>query len=84
MTTSHDHHLDLQSVGETVAVRGIDAVEPALLAAVAARALSLGASTTLVELLLAADEPAVARARAFGRLADIAGRPARDRFALAA
>ena len=83
--TSHDlFTTDLHRVAETVADRGIDAVDPSLVDAVAARALMLGASTTLVDVLVDRDQPAVARVRAFGRLAVVAARPARDRFALAA
>lgn len=84
MTTSNDLHPDLQRVAQTVADQGIDAVDPSLVDAVAARALMLGASNTLVDILVDPDEPAVARIRAFGRLAMIAARPTRDRFALAA
>ena len=83
--TSHDlFTTDLHRVAETVADRGIDAVDPPLVDAVAARALMLGASTTLVDILVDPDEPPVARVRAFGRLAVIAARPTRDHFALAA
>jgi hypothetical protein len=84
MTTSHDLYHDLDRVAETVADQGLDAVDPSLVDAVAARALMLGASTTLVDILVDPDEPTVARIRAFGRLAMIAARPVRDRFALAA
>ena len=84
MTTSHDLHLDLRRVAETVADRGIDAIDPSLVDAVAARALMLGASPTLVDILVDPDEPTVARIRAFGRLAVVAARPTRDRFAWAA
>ena len=84
MTTSNDLHPDLQRVAQTVADQGIDAIDPSLVDAVAARALMLGASNTLVDILVDPDEPAVARIRAFGRLAMIAARPTRDRFALAA
>jgi hypothetical protein len=84
MTTFHDLSTDLARVAATVADRGIDAVEPSLVDAVAARALMLGASTTLVDILVDPDEPAVARIRAFGRLAVVAARPTHDRFALAA
>lgn len=82
--TSHDLDTDLQRVAQTVADRGIDAVDASFVDAVAARALMLGASPTLVDILVDPDEPAVARIRAFGRLAVIAARPAHDRFALAA
>lgn len=82
--TSNDLHIDLRLVAETVADQGIDAVEASLVDAVAARALMLGASTTLVDILVDPDEPAVARNRAFGQLALIAARPSYDRFALAA
>ena len=82
--TSYDLYNDLAQVAETVADRGLDAVDPSLVDAVAARALMLGASTTLVDILVNPDEPAVARLRAFGRLAVVAARPTRDRFALAA
>lgn len=82
--TSNDLHIDLRLIAETVADQGIDAVEASLVDAVAARALMLGASTTLVDILVDPDEPAVARNRAFGRLALIAARPSYDRFALAA
>lgn len=84
MTTSHDLSHDLQRVAATVADRGIDAVDPSFVDAVAARALMLGANTTLVDILVDPDEPAVARVRAFGRIAMIAARPTRDSFALAA
>jgi hypothetical protein len=84
MKTSHDLYHDLDQVAATVADQGIDAVDPSLVDAVAARALMLGASTTLVDILVDHDEPAVARVRAFGRLAMVAARPTRDRFALAA
>src|SRR5690606_25141730 len=82
--TSNDLHTDLNRVAETVADQGIDAIDPSLVDAVAARALVLGANTTLVDILVDPDEPAVARIRAFGRLAMIVARPTRDRFALAA
>lgn len=83
--TSHDLlTTDLQLVAETVADQGIDAVDATLVDAVAARALALGASTTLVDVLVDRSEPAVARIRAFGRLAVIVSRPARERFVLAA
>lgn len=82
--TSNDLPTDLHRVAETVADQGIDAIDPSLVDAVAARALVLGASTTLVDILVDPDEPAVARIRAFGRLATIVARPTRDRFALAA
>jgi len=82
--TSNDLHTDLHRVAETVADQGIDAIDPSLVDAVAARALVLGANTTLVDILVDPDEPAVARIRAFGRLAMIVARPTRDRFALAA
>jgi hypothetical protein len=82
--TSYDLYNELERVAETVADRGIDAVDPSLVDAVAARALMLGASTTLVDILVDPDEPAVTRLRAFGRLAMVAARPTRDRFALAA
>lgn len=83
--TSHDLlTTDLHRVAETVADRGIDAVDPSLVDAVAARALMLGASTTLVDILLDPHAPAVARIRAFGRVAMVAGRSTRDRFVLAA
>lgn len=82
--TSNDFYTDLHRVAEAVADQGIDAVDPSLVDAVAARALVLGASTTLVDILVDPDEPAVARIRAFGRLAMVVARPARDRFALAA
>lgn len=75
---------DLYRVAETVADQGIDAVDASLVDAVAARAQLLGASTTLVDVLRDPTEPAVARIRAFGRLAVIAARPTRDRFVLAA
>ena len=82
--TSNDLYTDLHRVAEAVADQGIDAIDPSLVDAVAARALVLGASTTLVDILVDPDEPAVARTRAFGRLAMIVARPTRDRFALAA
>ena len=82
--TSNDLYTDLLRVAEAVADQGIDAVDPSLVDAVAARALVLGASTTLVDILVDPDEPAVARIRAFGRVAMIVARPTRDRFALAA
>ena len=82
--TSNDLYTDLHRVAEAVADQGIDAVDPSLVDAVAARALVLGAGTTLVDILVDPDEPAVARTRAFGRLVMIVARPTRDRFALAA
>ena len=82
--TFPDLHSDLPRVAATVADRGIDAVDPTLVDAVAARALVLGASSTLVDILLDSNAPAVARVRAFGRLAVVAARPNRDRFVLAA
>lgn len=83
--TSHDLlTTDLHQVAATVADQGIDSVDPSLVDAVAARALALGASTTLAGVAVDPREPAVARLRAFGRLVVIATRPARDRFALAA
>lgn len=83
--TSHDLlTTDLHRVAETVADQGIDAVDATLVDAVAARALMLGASTTLVDILTDRSEPTVARIRAFGRLAVIVARPERDRFVLAA
>lgn len=83
--TSHDLlTTDLYLVAETVADQGIDAVDASLVDAVAARALMLGASNTLVDILLDPSEPAVARIRAFGRCAMVATRPSRDRFTLAA
>jgi len=82
--TSHDLTNTLDRVAATVADQGLDAVDPSLVDAIAARALMLGASTTLVDILVDSDEPAVARIRAFGRLAMVAARPPRDRFALAA
>ena len=84
MTSNDLFTTHLHRVAETVADRGIDAVDPAIVDAVAARALMLGASTTLVDILVDRDQPAPARIRAFGRLAVIAARPTRDRFALAA
>lgn len=84
MTTSIDLSTDLHRVAETVADQGLDAVDPSLVDAVAARALMLGASSTLVDIVVDADEPLVARTRAFARLAMVAARPLRDRFALAA
>lgn len=75
---------DLHRVAETVADQGIDAVDATLVDAVAARAQMLGASTTLVDILLDPAEPNVARIRAFGRLALVAARPTGDRFVLAA
>lgn len=82
--TSNDLYTDLHRVAEAVADQGIDAVDPSLVDAIAARALMLGASTTLVDILVDPDEPTVARNRAFGRLAIVVARPTRDRFALAA
>lgn len=82
--TSNDLYTDLHRVAEAVADQGIDAVDPSLVDAVAARAITLGASTTLVDILVDPDEPAIARIRAFGRLTMIVARPTRDRFALAA
>jgi len=83
--TSHDLlTTDLHRVAETVADQGIDAVDATLVDAVAARALLLGASSTLVDVLTDRSEPAVARVRAFGRLAVVVARPERDRFVLAA
>ena len=54
---------DLHRVAETVADQGIDAVDATLVDAVAARAQMLGASTTLVDILLDPAEPGVARIR---------------------
>lgn len=83
--TSHDFlTADLHRVAETVATRGVDTLDVSLVDALAARALELGASPTLVGIFLDRNEASVARTRAFGRLAVVLGRPARDRFALAA
>lgn len=84
MKTSDQFPIDLDRVAETVADRGVDAVDPSLVDRVATRALALGASPTIVAVVLDPTEPAVARVRAFGRLAMIVSRPARDRFVLAA
>lgn len=82
--TSHDLLRNLPRAAETVADQGLDAIDAPMIDAVAARALMLGASTTLVDVLVDPDQPTVARIRAFGRLAVVAARPAHGEFALAA
>jgi hypothetical protein len=74
--------LSLHQVAETVADRGVGAVDTTLIDGIAATGLANGASPTLVEVLVDPDEPAVARIRAFGLVALVAARS--DRFALAA
>lgn len=83
----HEHDLlpsDLDRIATVVAAQGIDAVDPDLIGAVADRALARGASPTIAEVATDPAEPAVARVRAFGRLAVIAVRPAPDRLLTAA
>lgn len=83
MTPQNLHHT-LHSVAETVADFGVGAVDATLIDSIAARALMLGASPTLIDVLVDPDQPLVARGRAFGRVAMVAARPEYDNFTLAA
>jgi hypothetical protein len=76
--------LDFHQLAEAVADRGVAAVDPDIVDDLAGRALTLGASPTIVGILRDPAEPAVARVRAFGRIAGVLARPERDRFTLAA
>ena len=69
-------YTDLDRLAAVVAEFGIDVVEPALVDALADRALARGASATLAGIVTDPTEPAAARIRAFGRLAMVAARPA--------
>ena len=83
----HEHDLlpsDLDRIAAVVAAQGIDAIDPGLIDAVANRALTRGASRTIAAVATDPAEPAVARVRAFGRLAVIAARPAPGRLLTAA
>ncbi|MAT03640.1 MAG: hypothetical protein CL424_01150 [Acidimicrobiaceae bacterium] len=75
---------DLDRIAAVVAEQGFDAVDPGLVDAVVHRALARGASITIAEVAADTAEPAVARLRAFGRLAVAAARPAPDRLLTAA
>lgn len=83
MTTSHELPTTLQRAAETVAERGIDALDNSVIDTIAARALMLGASPVLVDVAVDPAEPSVARLRAFGKLTMFAARPLGE-FTLAA
>ena len=83
--TEHDLlPTDLDRIAAVLAEQGFDAVDPGLVDAVANRALARGASATIARVATDPTEPAVARLRAFGRLAVAAARPASDRLLSAA
>ncbi len=71
-TNSAAHTLDrreLDSIAMTVEAAGVAAVDPRYVATLVEQARAAGVSPTLVEVLVGRHEPAVARARAFGRIA---------------
>ncbi len=65
-TTARD---EIDSLATTIVRSGVAAVDPIALALLARQARSAGASAVLVDVLLGAHEPTVARERAFGRIA---------------
>lgn len=69
--------LDLDGIATTVEHRGVAAVDPRHIVSLVAQARAAGASQTLIDVLQGSSEPAVARVRAFGRIAAvlISGQP---------
>jgi hypothetical protein len=84
MTTPPPTHQDLDRLAQAIADHGVEAVEPAVVESLAGSAIALGASPILASVFADAAEPAVARMRAFGRIAAVFANPARNRFVLAA
>jgi hypothetical protein len=82
--TNFDTASELGRLAARIADFGIEAVAPAALDTVAHAAAEAGASTVLTALLVDDTAPAVARERAFGRLAAELARPRRATPALIA